>query len=265
MVFNLLVSDFILQETYTDATLVCNGKFYSVHRFVLSTCSEYFVNIFEKTPCKNPFVILKDIECKDLEFLLDYMYLGEVNVKQTELASLIKAAECLRIKGLAVPDEDTSSNTKKESSSSNSKSKIDNQRESSPPVKRKRIQASTESPGRTSDQSSKSDDTRENKKGLPIPDSSPQQKLVLKSEPEDLDESNQDDFIQSINLTGSEDTVNDIENTSDAKDLNEFLQSTIEKEEPMHLSDYNTSDFPSTSELQDVRIIFAMNYLFKIS
>ncbi|KAK7082269.1 hypothetical protein SK128_027460 [Halocaridina rubra] len=33
------------------------------------------------------------------------MYVGEVNVLQTDLSGLIKAAECLRIKGLAVPDE----------------------------------------------------------------------------------------------------------------------------------------------------------------
>ena len=30
----------------------------------------------------------------------------KVNVRQTELASLIKAAESLRVKGLAVPDDD---------------------------------------------------------------------------------------------------------------------------------------------------------------
>lgn len=42
---------------------------------------------------------------QDLEALLNYMYLGEVNVLQTDLSRLIKAAECLRIKGLAVPDE----------------------------------------------------------------------------------------------------------------------------------------------------------------
>lgn len=33
------------------------------------------------------------------------MYIGEVNVVQDKLAGLIKSAECLRIKGLAVPDE----------------------------------------------------------------------------------------------------------------------------------------------------------------
>ena len=50
--------------------------------------------------------MLKDIKCEDLEALLDYMYLGEVNVRQSDLATLIKAAECLRVKGLAVPDDE---------------------------------------------------------------------------------------------------------------------------------------------------------------
>ncbi|KAB7505306.1 Longitudinals lacking protein-like [Armadillidium nasatum] len=96
------------KASYTDATLACDGKFYPVHKLVLSTCSEYFGAIFERTPCKSPVIVLKDIECKNLEFLLDYMYIGEVNVRQNELAALIKAAECLKIKGLAVPDEEPS-------------------------------------------------------------------------------------------------------------------------------------------------------------
>ncbi|MCL4131125.1 UNVERIFIED_CONTAM: hypothetical protein GTU68_065518 [Idotea baltica] len=92
--------------TYTDATLACEGNFFPVHKLVMSTCSDYFGEVFERTTCKSPVVILKDIRHHDLEALLDYMYLGEVDVKQSELAGLIKAAECLKIKGLAVPDED---------------------------------------------------------------------------------------------------------------------------------------------------------------
>lgn len=37
---------------------------------------------------------------------MDYMYLGQVDVAQSELPSLIKTAECLRIKGLAIPDDE---------------------------------------------------------------------------------------------------------------------------------------------------------------
>ncbi|KAK8752164.1 hypothetical protein OTU49_012395 [Cherax quadricarinatus] len=93
------------KESYCDVTIACDGKFYPVHKLVLSTCSDYFEEIFERTNCKHPVIVLKDIKHADLEALLNYMYVGEVNVLQTDLSGLIKSAECLRIKGLAVPDE----------------------------------------------------------------------------------------------------------------------------------------------------------------
>ncbi|KAK4324187.1 hypothetical protein Pmani_005189 [Petrolisthes manimaculis] len=64
--------------------------------------------MFERTNCKHPIIVLKDIKKDDLEALLNYMYVGEVNVLQNNLSGLIKAAEGLRIKGLAVPDESPS-------------------------------------------------------------------------------------------------------------------------------------------------------------
>ncbi|XP_071514980.1 uncharacterized protein [Panulirus ornatus] len=93
------------KERYTDVTLACEGKFYPVHKLVLSTCSEYFESMFEQTPCKHPIIVLKDVKPDELEALLSYMYAGVVNVAQNDLARLIKAAELLQVKGLAVPDE----------------------------------------------------------------------------------------------------------------------------------------------------------------
>ncbi|XP_068248101.1 transcription activator GAGA-like isoform X3 [Palaemon carinicauda] len=134
------------KESYSDITLACDGKFYSVHKIVLSTCSDYFVDILNRTPCKHPIIILKDIRQQDLEALLNYMYLGEVNVGQNDLACLIKAAECLRIKGLAVPDEpghyDEDSNNSEVKCSSESKQKKRRHEddppgtESHPPIKK---------------------------------------------------------------------------------------------------------------------------------
>ena len=60
------------------------------------------------------------------------MYVGEVNVVQEKLSGLIKAAECLRIKGLAVPDEEPSP-TKQ---SSREKRTIDNSISSDPKRRR---------------------------------------------------------------------------------------------------------------------------------
>lgn len=95
----------ILQELFSDATIACDGHFYPVHKLVLSTCSEYFAGMFERTPCKHPIIVLKDVGHKDVDFLLSYMYGGEVSVAQADLPNLIRAAETLRIKGLAAPDE----------------------------------------------------------------------------------------------------------------------------------------------------------------
>lgn len=115
------------KESYCDVTLACAGKFYSAHKLVLSTCSEYFEEMFERTQCKHPVIVLKDIGADELEALLSYMYDGEVNVLQEHLSSLIKAAECLKIKGLAVADSDpsehSSNSTKDKNSSSSSNSK----------------------------------------------------------------------------------------------------------------------------------------------
>ncbi|KAK8404052.1 hypothetical protein O3P69_000253 [Scylla paramamosain] len=121
----------VLREkaNYTDATIAVEGKFYPVHKLVMSTCSEYFSEIFERTPCKSPVIVLKDVRSQDMDALLDYMYLGEVNVNQNDLASLLKTAECLRIKGLAVPDEDPTK-TKKQL--------LPDDRRESPPPKRRR-------------------------------------------------------------------------------------------------------------------------------
>ncbi|XP_071546423.1 uncharacterized protein [Panulirus ornatus] len=120
----------VLREkaNYTDATIAVEGKFYPVHKLVMSTCSEYFSEIFERTPCKSPVVVLKDVRSQDMDALLDYMYLGEVNVNQNDLASLLKTAECLRIKGLAVPDEDPTKLRK---------APVDDRRDSPPPKRRR--------------------------------------------------------------------------------------------------------------------------------
>lgn len=100
------------KERYTDVTLSCEGRFYPVHKLVLSTCSEYFMRMFELTPCKHPVVVLQDVKSKEMEALLSYMYAGVVSVAQSDLPQLIKVAEALQIKGLAVPDENLCSNMK---------------------------------------------------------------------------------------------------------------------------------------------------------
>ncbi|KAK4301654.1 hypothetical protein Pmani_026212 [Petrolisthes manimaculis] len=292
--FYHVISGLRNKETYTDVTLACEGKFYPVHKLVLSTCSEYFSDIFDRTPCKNPVVVLKDIFCQDLEFLLDYMYIGEVNVRQNELSSLIKAAECLRIKGLAVPDEEPK---KSASASSNASGTTGQSRsrpeQSSPPAKRRRGEErrTTEpSPGRppggdaqtTSDQSttntqsksaaattttttttSEGNSVREQQPAVTgdrqtEPSATENSEVHIKVEHQDnFEQPSNEDFlsVQSNSYDGGggggEEGEGQRGSEGNTSDFPEFLQSTIEKEEPVAMSDFNPSEFPGPSGLQN--------------
>ncbi|KAG7176716.1 Longitudinals lacking protein-like 28 [Homarus americanus] len=108
------------EEAYCDVTLACDGRFYPVHKLVLSTCSDFFDQMFEKTACKHPVVVVANVAHNDLEALLNYMYLGEVNVLQTELSALMKAAEALKIKGLAESSKRSPSKDSREGKRSSS-------------------------------------------------------------------------------------------------------------------------------------------------
>lgn len=68
------------QEAYSDATVACEGKFFPVHKLVMSSCSDYFEQIFQVVQCRHPVIVLKDITYQHMDLLLSYMYLGEVKV-----------------------------------------------------------------------------------------------------------------------------------------------------------------------------------------
>ncbi|XP_063230788.1 protein bric-a-brac 2-like isoform X3 [Bacillus rossius redtenbacheri] len=53
------------------------------------------------TPCKHPVVMLAGVAAADLEALLEFVYRGEVSVDPSRLPSLLQAAHCLDIQGLA--------------------------------------------------------------------------------------------------------------------------------------------------------------------
>ncbi|KAK3873263.1 hypothetical protein Pcinc_021713 [Petrolisthes cinctipes] len=91
--------------SYCDATLACDGRFYPVHKLVLGTCSEFFQRMFEVGEKQQMMVVLADLCHEDLEALLDYMYIGEANILQGDLSRFMRAAEALKIKGLAEPAE----------------------------------------------------------------------------------------------------------------------------------------------------------------
>ncbi|KAE8742939.1 hypothetical protein FOCC_FOCC011433 [Frankliniella occidentalis] len=138
--------DLLLGEDLVDVTIAAEGKFVQAHKMVLSVCSPYFKDLFKVNPCKHPIVILKDTGYKELEALLQFMYRGEVNVRQEELAMFLKTAEMLQIKGLTGSDskkesaEPTSNKTSSNSAPSRTHS-LPQDTSTHPPPKRKRSEA----------------------------------------------------------------------------------------------------------------------------
>lgn len=86
-VFDELLRD----EAFTDVTLACDdGPPIKCHKMVLAACSPYFQNLFTDLPCKHPIIVLKDVKYCEIKAILEYMYRGEVNVAQDQLAALLK-------------------------------------------------------------------------------------------------------------------------------------------------------------------------------
>lgn len=87
-------------ETLVDVTLVCAETSVRAHKVVLSACSPFFQRIFSETPCKHPVIVLKDFCGWEVQAIVDFMYRGEISVRQERLQTLIKAGESLQVRGL---------------------------------------------------------------------------------------------------------------------------------------------------------------------
>ncbi|KAF0293773.1 Broad-complex core protein isoform 6 [Amphibalanus amphitrite] len=87
-----------------DITLCCEGRKIKAHRMMLSACSPYFRDLLKENPCQHPVFFLKDASFVDLVAVVEFVYKGEVNVTQGQLASFLKTAEMLQVRGLAGDD-----------------------------------------------------------------------------------------------------------------------------------------------------------------
>ncbi|XP_014364745.2 zinc finger and BTB domain-containing protein 14 [Papilio machaon] len=87
-------------EDLVDVTLAAGGQYVHAHKLILSVCSPYFKQLFKMNPCDHPIVILKDVAHHELRQLLQFMYRGEVHVRQQELFAFLHTAEMLQVKGL---------------------------------------------------------------------------------------------------------------------------------------------------------------------
>ena len=98
---SLTFKDLRVDKDYFDVTLACDdNKDVSAHKVILSSCSPYFRSLLSRNKHPHPLVYMRGMESKDVERILDFMYQGEVDVAQDNLARFLEIADELKISGL---------------------------------------------------------------------------------------------------------------------------------------------------------------------
>jgi len=96
------------EKDFFDVTLACDDSQIQAHKVILSACSPFFRNVLRRNPHQHPLLYLKGVKYSELMSVLNFMYMGEVNVAQEELNSFLSVAEDLRVKGLTQNNSDSS-------------------------------------------------------------------------------------------------------------------------------------------------------------
>ena len=99
--FSLLRSE----EEFFDVSLVSDDqKMMSAHKLVLSASSPYFKHILTNNKHSHPLLCLDGVSSGELQFVLDYIYHGEVQIHQEQLDRFLEVAQKLKLEGLTIKD-----------------------------------------------------------------------------------------------------------------------------------------------------------------
>ena len=95
--FGVLRNEDFLQ----DVTLVGDDSCQiAAHKLVLSSCSEYFKNIFKSNKHSHPLLFLEGLQSGEIRNILDYIYIGEVKIFQEDVDKFLAIGQRFKLKGL---------------------------------------------------------------------------------------------------------------------------------------------------------------------
>uniref|UniRef100_A0A1L8DBJ8 BTB domain-containing protein n=1 Tax=Nyssomyia neivai TaxID=330878 RepID=A0A1L8DBJ8_9DIPT len=93
------------EEDLVDITFACEGRQIRAHKLVLFASSPYLKQILAANPSTHPVFFMNDVKFDVLKAILDYMYIGEVQVSNENLKDFMRVAESLKIRGLSKDKE----------------------------------------------------------------------------------------------------------------------------------------------------------------
>ena len=89
---SLTLHELFKDQKFTDITIVCNDKvIIPAHRFILTTASSLMKQLLEQDVLCNT-VFCTDISHTEMRLLLEYIYFGQVLIKNSDLESFRRTA-----------------------------------------------------------------------------------------------------------------------------------------------------------------------------
>ena len=92
-------------EYFTDVKLItADNKQIKSHKVILSTYSIFFKNVFLNSAETNLAIYLKDILYTELCWILNFIYIGQCKIEQTELDRFLSVGKDLEVQGIMEED-----------------------------------------------------------------------------------------------------------------------------------------------------------------
>ena len=105
--------DLLDHHDFADVTLVTeDGKFIKAHKVVIASGSSVMKRMFMENPHPHPLIYLTGVKYNEIQSIVTFMYLGQVEVGQDDLNNFMEIAAKFQIKGLV--EEHSFANTSSE-------------------------------------------------------------------------------------------------------------------------------------------------------
>merc|ERR1712126_101370 len=85
----------------SDVTFACmDGQNIEAHKLIIFASSPILRDIIMMNKHPHPLIYMKGVNAKNMNYIIDFMYYGEVNIFQEELEGFLELAEEFKLKGL---------------------------------------------------------------------------------------------------------------------------------------------------------------------
>ncbi|XP_070496557.1 transcription activator GAGA-like [Chironomus tepperi] len=95
--FNRKFFNLFTQKSMVDVTFSADGQFLYAHKVVLAVASSWFEELFDTLKDKQAVIVVKDLTINQLTNVLEFIYLGAVNIPEDEVQVFKATLESFRI------------------------------------------------------------------------------------------------------------------------------------------------------------------------